>query len=170
MTEIRQKEIFTEWLNKYKSLLFKVVRSYATTRTDQDDLFQEICIQVWKSVPAFKEESAVTTWLYRISLNTALKWMQKEKKYYKNISGIKNSELLHEDNTEQSDERLNWLYKEITRLDMVDRSLTLLMLDGFSYKEMGHILGITESNAGVKIHRIKQLLIKKSKEYNHHGI
>ena len=70
----------------------------------------------------------------------------------------------------QPDERLTWLYEEIYRLDEIDRSVTLLLLDGFSYKEMASILGISESNVGVKINRIKKQLITKSKKYDHHGI
>jgi len=70
----------------------------------------------------------------------------------------------------QVDERLTWLYEEIHKLDEIDRSVTLLLLDGFSYKEMASILGITESNVGVKINRIKKQLISKSKKYDHHGI
>lgn len=170
MTEYRQKVTFTEWLEKYRALLFKVVRAYAFTKTDQDDLFQEICIQVWQSIPAFKEDSAVTTWLYRISLNTALKWRRKEQKHNKSTSGLEDSGLLHMESTDQVDKRLEWLYEEIVRLNKVDRSLTLLLLDGFSYKEMADILGITESNVGVKIHRIKQYLITQSEKYEHHGI
>jgi len=68
------------------------------------------------------------------------------------------------------DERLDWLYEEIGKLGKIDRSLCLLMLDGFNYREMSDILGLTESNVGVKIHRIKKHLINKSEEYEHHGI
>jgi RNA polymerase sigma-70 factor, ECF subfamily len=68
------------------------------------------------------------------------------------------------------DERLTWLYEEVYRLDEIDRSTTLLMLEGFSYKEMADILGISESHVGVKINRIKKHLILKSKKYDNHGI
>ena len=77
MSEKEQKQIFEEWLAKHKSLLFKVARSFAFTHGDQDDLFQEISIQVWRSVLKFKEQSAVSTWLYRIALNTAGKSLLK---------------------------------------------------------------------------------------------
>jgi RNA polymerase sigma-70 factor, ECF subfamily len=70
----------------------------------------------------------------------------------------------------QTDERLTWLYEEIYKLDAIDRSISLLLLDGFSYKEMASILGITESNVGVKINRIKKHLITKSKKIENHGI
>ena len=82
MTEKKQKYIFEEWLDQHRVLIFKVVRAYAFTPMDQDDLFQEITIQVWHSIPGFRQESSVITWLYRISLNTAIKWVKKERKHY----------------------------------------------------------------------------------------
>ena len=74
MNEGEQQQIFNTWLGQYKALLFKVVRAYAFTEFDRDDLFQEITIQVWHSIPKFRRESAVSTWLYRVSLNTAIRW------------------------------------------------------------------------------------------------
>ena len=166
MTEKEQKQIFEEWLSQHKALVFKIVRAYAFTVMDQDDLFQEIIIQTWHSIPAFRRESSVTTWLYRISLNTAIKWTKKERKHYQSetIDGAKH---ILEVSRKQPDERLSWLYEEIYKLDEIDRSITLLLLDGFSYKEMAAILGITESNVGVKINRIKKQLISKSKKHDH---
>lgn len=169
MTEKNQQHIFETWLYNYKALIFKVVRVYAFTPMDRDDLFQEIAIQVWHSIPTFREESAVTTWLYRISLNTAIKWIKKERKQVQ-AEGLENVQHILQEHTMQMDERLSWLYEEIHKLDEIDRSLTLLMLDDFSYKEMAGILGISESNVGVKINRIKKHLITKSKKYDHHGI
>ena len=167
MTEKEQLDILEEWLKLYKGLIFKVVRTY--TVADHDDLFQEIIIQVWHSVPAFRQESSVTTWLYRIALNTAIKWTKKEKKYA-GAETLDNVQHLLQDNRIQIDERLTWLYGEIYKLDEIDRSVALLLLEGFSYKEMSAMLGISESNVGVKINRIKKQLIAKSKKYESHGI
>jgi RNA polymerase sigma-70 factor, ECF subfamily len=169
VTEKNQQHIFENWLDKHKALIFKVVRAYAFTAMDQDDLFQEITIQVWHSIPLFRQESSVTTWLYRISLNTAIKWVKKERKHYE-AETLDNVRHILQESRIQIDERLVWLYEEIYRLDEIDRSITLLLLDNFSYKEMAGILGITESNVGVKINRIKKYLISKSKKYDHHGI
>lgn len=170
MTDIQQKVIFENWLNQYKALLFKVVRVYAFTADDQDDLFQEITIQMWRSVPQFKEESKVSTWLYRISINTALNWKRKEKKHSEGRKGVDEIEHILKEASTESDERLDWLYEEISRLNSIDKSLTLLLLDGYNYKEMSNILGITESNVGVRINRIKKHLITKSEKINNHGI
>ena len=169
MSEKEQQQIFEDWLSQHKALIFKIVRAYTFTVMEQDDLFQEIIIQVWHSIPAFRRESSVTTWLYRISLNTAIKWTKKERKHSQSetIDGVKH---ILEESRMSTDERLTWLYEEIYKLDEIDRSVTLLLLDGFSYKEMASILGITESNIGVKINRIKKQLISKSKKYDHHGI
>ncbi|ELR68458.1 RNA polymerase ECF-type sigma factor [Fulvivirga imtechensis AK7] len=164
MTEQQQTETLQKWMKDHQPLFFKVVRAYAFTRADQDDLFQEVAIQVWRSIPGFREQSAVSTWLYRIALNTAMKWTRRELKHRQGT--YDHVEYLLQQNIQQEDSRLAWLYEQITHLNEIDRSLTLLLLDGFSYKEMSEILGISESNIGIKIHRIKQHLISKSKDYN----
>ena len=169
MTEKEHEHIFEGWLKQCKGLIFKVVRAYAFTAMDQDDLFQEIIIQVWRSVPTFRQESSVITWIYRISLNTAINWARKERKHSQ-VETLEHAEHILQEGGLKIDERLTWLYEEIYKLDEIDRSLTLLMLDGFSYKEMAFILGITESNVGVKINRIKKQLITKSKKHDHYGI
>jgi RNA polymerase sigma-70 factor (ECF subfamily) len=122
---------------------------------------------VWKSVPAFRGESAVSTWVYRISINAALSWVRKEGRHraMENIEGV----VLRE-GVVVVDERLDWLYAEIHRMDEIDRSIALLLLEGFSYKEMAVVLGITESNVGVKINRIKKRLIAKSVKKDMYGI
>src|SRR5439155_904905 len=127
----------------HKVLLFKVIRSYAFTAMDQDDLFQEITIQVWHSIPSFRNESSVTTWLYRIALNTAIKWVHKERKHNQ-ADSLDHAEHILQEN-QPADEQLAWLYHEIYKLDVIDRSILLLLLDGFSYKHMADVLGITET-------------------------
>ena len=162
MDSIKQEEIFQEWLAGYKALFFKFVRAYAFTKADQDDLFQEICLQVWKSIPNFRNESAISTWLYRVTMNTALSWVRKGKKHA-NSKPIDGYEPVV--TTYQGDgDRLEWLYEQIAQLNKVDRALCLLMLDGFNYKEMSSMLGISSNNVGVKINRIKKKLIEKSKK------
>ncbi|MEQ8242254.1 sigma-70 family RNA polymerase sigma factor [Fulvivirga sp.] len=170
MTENEQHQTFDQWIKKYRALLFKVVRVYAHTPADQDDLFQEIAIQVYRSVPNFRSESAESTWLYRIALNTAMRWSTREKKHTHGHNPVEDYEYLLKASSTEKDERLDWLYDEISRFDEVDRSITLLLLDGLSYKEMSDVVGISESNIGVKIHRIKKLLTEKSKKYDYHGV
>jgi RNA polymerase sigma-70 factor (ECF subfamily) len=169
VTEQQQNDILEDWISRYKALIFKIVRSYAFTVMDREDLFQEITLQVWRSIPAFREECAVTTWLYRVALNTAIRFSQKEKKRTDRNSLDDAHHVLIETETAR-DDRLAWLYDEISKLDEIDRSITLLMLDDFSYREMATVIGITESNIGVRINRIKKYLTEKSKKYDHYGI
>jgi RNA polymerase sigma-70 factor (ECF subfamily) len=161
MTESEQNSVFEQWLAQHKGLLFKVIRAYAFTSQDREDLFQEIALQVWRSIPMFRQESAVTTWLYRIALNIGIKWTLKTQRYQALNQPMQDFSPVLKEMT-QSDPRLAWLYEQIAQLDPIDRSLTLLMLDGYSYKEMAKMLGISESNVGVKINRVKKELIRKS--------
>ncbi|HUP10804.1 MAG TPA: sigma-70 family RNA polymerase sigma factor [Niastella sp.] len=170
MTFQEQGYIFNQWIDQHKALIFKIVRAYGITATNQDDLFQEISIQIWRSVPAFRNESAVNTWIYRIAINTAISWVTRERKYRKINDAVDHMPDVLTHSHKAEDEQLTWLYKAIHSLDEIDRSLALLLLDGFSYKEMAIILGITVSNVGVKINRIKKQLILQSKKSSDHGI
>ncbi len=165
MKQTEQHHIFEEWLNQYRALLFKIVRAYAYNADDQDDLFQDISLQIWKSIPSFKGNSSPSTWLYRISLNTAIRWSGKQKKHQDGRQEIGDVSHILRANEEAVDERIAWLYDEIKLMNEIDRSLTLMLLDGFSYKEMADMIGISESNIGVKIHRIKKQLVTRSEKY-----
>lgn len=157
---------FDTWLRTHSGVLFKVVRAYAFTPEDRDDLFQEIALQVWHAVPTYREEAAVTTFLYRIALYVALGWSRREKKHRRGRRPLDDAPLT----TLPRDDRLDWVYDRIAALNPVDRSLMLLLLDGFSYREMAAILGISESNVGVKISRIKKRLSRQSTEAFNHGL
>ena len=122
---------------------------------------------MYRSVPNFKGSSAVSTWLYRIALNTAIKWSTKEKKHLDGHQEVDKVGHILEAKDEPVDERITWLYDQIKLFNEIDRSLTLLLLDGYSYKEMSQMMGISESNIGVKIHRIKKQLVNNSKQYEY---
>ena len=169
MTEENQQQVFKDWLNRYQALIFKVVRAYTTVPADRDDLFQEICLQLWQSVPGFRGDSAVSTWIYRIAFRTAMTWQKKARRdrdravEYADQQPVLQPAML-------PDDRLEWLFKEINRLDEVDKSLALLLLDGCSYREMAAVLGISESNVGVKIYRIIKELTARAKILEANGI
>jgi RNA polymerase sigma-70 factor (ECF subfamily) len=170
MDESEQKRIFDEWLNQHKGLFFKVVRAFAFNLHDQDDLFQEISIQIWHSIPNFRGDSSVSTWIYRVALYAATAWSRQERKHHDNkqpLAGIEHTLL---QSRQMADGRPDWLYEQIAQLNEIDRSLILLLLEGFNYQEMAAILGISESNVGVKIHRIKKHLAQKSQEMIQNGV
>jgi len=156
--------IFADWLASHKGILFKVVHAYAFEHADRQDLFQEIVIQIWHSVDAFRGDSSVPTWMYRVALNTAIAWTRKENRHQRGKQPLEIVEGLLTTSSEARDPRVEWLYQQIAQLKDVDRSVALLLLDGFSYKEIAAIVGITESNVGVKINRIKSALAGKRAE------
>ncbi len=169
MHEHEQKQIFDDWLKQHKGILFKIVRAYAFNAHDHEDLFQEITLQLWRSIPEFRGEAKASTWIYRVALYAASAWTRREKKQppTEPLAAVEQTLTMM---AQPSDARVDWLYEQIAQLDPIDRSVCLLMLEGFSYKEMAEMLGISESNVGVKIHRIKQRLVGKSREGVQHGI
>lgn len=164
MTEEQQDRIFQAWLSEHKGILFKVIRSFAQHAEDREDLFQEVSLQLWRSVPKFKAESKASTWVYRLALNQAIKWSTKEQRRPAHEHKEEFAKLLYQQ--EVYDPRLDWLYEQIHQLEQTDRSICLMMLDGFSYKEIGDVVGISENYVGVKVNRIKEKLTKRSKNLN----
>ena len=159
-----QQRVFDQWLSSHEGLFYKVVRAYAFTPQDQEDLFQEIATRVWRSIPSFRGDAAVATWIYRVALNTAITWSQAERRQREGKQSLDGEPPLKLRPSPTVDPRVEWLYEQIRQLSEVDRSLTLLLLDGFSYKEMASMLGMTENYVGVKINRIKAHLTSKSRE------
>ncbi len=158
-----QTATFKRWLTEHKGLIFKVVRANAFVPQDQEDLFQEITSQLWRSITSFKKESSETTWIYRVAFFSAMSWNRKEHRHRKGKSALDGAMPNAEFSPEKRDPRLEWLYDQINQMPMIDRSLTLLLLDGYRYKEIGSILGISESNVGVRLNGIKKTLTLKSK-------
>ncbi|ATC65590.1 RNA polymerase subunit sigma-70 [Nibricoccus aquaticus] len=170
MNDDQQRQIFDWWVKEHRGLLFKIVHAYAFSAHDRDDLFQEIITQVWNSIPRFRGESRVTTWLYRVALNSSLSWTRKERRHRGRTEVLDEHAPVLREPVPPQNRRLEWLHEEIAKMDHVDRSLTLLLLEGCSYREMADILGVSENNIGVKINRLKARLIEKSKETTAHEL
>src|SRR5688500_12030764 len=165
MHDSERERIFGEWLANHRGILFKVVHAYAFEHGDRQDLFQEIVIQVWRSVDAFRGESSVPTWMYRVALNTAIAWTRKEGRHRQGREPFEGMEgLLTTPSSDGRDPRVEWLYHQIAQLKDVGRSVALLLLDGFSHREIAATVGLSESNVGVKINRIKSALAGKRVE------
>lgn len=149
----------------------KVVRGCAAAPQDQEDLFQNVLLQLWSSIPIYRGEAKETTWIYRVAFNTALAWRRGERRRRE-----KNEALLKLDLSPQAQpshldslpekEVVEQLYAAIRHLPKVDASLALMHLDGLSYQEMGAVLGISENYIGVKLNRIRTQLAEKLKGAN----
>lgn len=163
-----QKRIFNKWLSEHRGIIFKVVRVYSNTRHDNEDLFQEIAVQLWNSIPNFRNGCSETTWIYRVAFYSASSWAHKERRRRETREQLEQAQPFLNEGSSLHSERLDWLYEQIARLQEPDRSLALLLLDGFRYREIAEIVGLSESNVGVRICRIKKSLTQTlSQETTH---
>lgn len=158
------KEKFVAEIDDNKGIIFKVCNIYCRTSEDKEDLFQDIVLQLWRSYSSFKGESKFSTWMYRIAINTAITRLRKEtKKEKKFLENIEESKLPIYDSSEEYD-RMDLIYQAIDRLSEVEKAIIILYIDECTYKEMSEIIGISESNIGFKLNRIK-IKLKKIIEY-----
>lgn len=153
-------ENFVNIINDHRALIYKVCRLYCSDPDDQKDLFQEIILQVWKSLGGFRQESSLSTWMYRVALNTAITHFKKERRYGNRVSLV-GIEIPDIGNSENNEELLGELFKAIEDLDKIDKSIILLYLEEKSYDEISKIVGLSKSNVGVRINRIKMKLSKR---------
>jgi RNA polymerase sigma-70 factor (ECF subfamily) len=160
----KQEKIFRQWFGEYKKLIFKVVKTYADRSQDKDDLFQEILLQLWSSIPNFQGSAKETTWIYRVALNTALVWKRtekrKRKRYRTEFLDIQKMPQSKGDFDELSQNQhvLDQVYDSIKQLPKSESSIVLLYLDGLTYDEMADVLGTSKSNVGVRLNRTKKKL------------
>ena len=171
MTSQEHETVFRRWLDQHIGLMMKVVRGCAAAPQDQEDLFQDVLLQVWSSVPAFRGEAKETTWIYRVAFNTALAWRRGERRRregyerFLKIGSAPQVQPSHADSL-PNEELVEALYSAIRQLPKVDASLALMHLDGLSYQDMGEVLGISENYIGVKLNRIRKQLAEQLKGQN----
>ncbi|MBW1657839.1 RNA polymerase sigma factor [Flavobacterium quisquiliarum] len=153
------KEKEQEFLNRiesHKGILYKVSKMYMDNHDDQQDLFQEIVCQLWKSYDTFRNESQFSTWMYRVAINTAIVFLRKEKRKVDKYEIA--SENIKEDESDShiKESQLDHFYKAVQKLEKIDKAIIFYQLEGFSHKEIGENLGISEGNARVKLNRAKE--------------
>lgn len=135
-------------------VLHRIARAFATG-ADRQDLLQELLLSLWRAAPAFRGESAETTFIYRVAHNRALTWRRGESQRRKRQADY---ERLYVEEGAAEDPLLNRLYDAIRQLPPLDRSLTLLSLEGQSYAEIAAIHGLSESNVGARLTRARTKL------------
>jgi len=147
-------------IEKHKGVLYKVSRMYMDNTEDQEDLFQEIVLQLWKSYDQFRGDSQFSTWMYRVAINTAMVFLKKEKRKSMTTAYETEMDIAAEEYTHEKDTQLEYFYKAVHELNTVEKALIFLFLEGQSHKEIGKNLGLTEVNARVKLNRTKEKLQK----------
>jgi len=161
---VKLEQEFLSLIDKHKGILYKVAKMYMDDVEDQHDLMQEITLQLWKSYGRFEGNAQFSTWMYRVSLNTALTYFKQEKKKTEKYTFLENIDRVEEQDSGEKETQLELFYRAVHELNKVEKALIFLFLEGQSHKEIGENLGITEGNARVKLNRTKdklQIIIKK---------
>ncbi len=141
-------------------IIRKLCRAYTDVQEDFEDYVQEVCYQLWKSMGSFRGESKKSTWVYRVTLNVCLTMIKKQKRLTIIATEDKDIQKAIEINSEDDSqaEQIKILYASITQLSPIDRSIIMLYLDKLTHSEISEILGLSTSNVGVRINRIKRKL------------
>lgn len=153
-----KEEEFVGIIKKNEGIIFKITTFYTDNKDDQQDLYQDIVYQLWKSFDSFRGEAKISTWMYRIALNTALTRVKKKKRQGYSVS-IEKVVLEQTENYDpEFENRLKLLYSHIGRLNVLEKGIMLLLLEGKKYEEIAEITGLSPSNVGTRISRIKEKL------------
>lgn len=149
---------FLSLIKEHQGIIHKICRLYRDSKEDREDLFQEITFQLWKGIPAFKGDAQISTWMYRIALNTAIATFRKKK------PAIEYTLVLPDLPEEQPNEELalrhERLFATLNLLDDGEKAIITLYLEELSYQQIAEIIGINENYVGVKLNRIKNKLQK----------
>ena len=144
-------------IKRHEGLIYKITRLYADGVDSQKDLYQEIIFQLWKGYKNFRGNAKISTWMYRVALNTALMHLKKKKRRGHSVS-LDDIILKQEQYDPISEERLKVLYAHIKKLGDVDRGIIFLFLEGKRYEDIGAIMGFSTTNVGTRMARIKEKL------------
>ena len=155
---------FEKDITEHELLLLKVCHIYAYTAVDRQDLFQEIVIQLWKAYPNFKGNSKLSTWMYRVAINTAITGLRRKKDFIISYEPSSLPTQISDNNSSANEDQLQVLYKAIEQLNQIEKAIVMLYMEERSYDEMEEILGITQGNLRVKMNRIKEKLRQLTKE------
>jgi RNA polymerase sigma-70 factor (ECF subfamily) len=156
MTTAALQNAFEVLVEEHKRILYKISHAYCRNPDDRDDLVQEMAVQLWRSFPSFDGRCRFSTWMYRVALNVAISFWRRERTRTRHVVASGENLLESAEAAGAENEDIRSLYRFIGDLDPLHRALALLYLDGNSYQEIAEVLGITESNVGTRIGRLKQ--------------
>ncbi len=155
---MQNKQQFIDVIKENEGIIYKVARIYSLSKEDQKDLYQEIIYQLWKSFESFKGDSKISTWMYRVALNTSIAHLKQQKNNSHKVSIYDLPIQLVDEPDTLMEERTALLYAQIKALNEVDKAIILLFLEEKSYDEMARITGLSTTNIGTRLGRIKQKL------------
>lgn len=157
-----EKEFMTV-IREYDRVIYKVCYMYTSPNAPLNDLYQDVVLNLWRAYTKFRNECKISTWIYRIALNTCISFIRKEKNVPELISLTYQVDWVSERRDPQND-MIRQLYRMINQLGQLDKSIILLYLEEKSYEEISEITGLTITNVATKLNRIKEKLRKMKKE------
>ena len=163
---VNTEQEFLSVIKEYERVIYKVCYLYTSRNATLNDLYQDVVLNLWRAYPKFRGECKISTWIYRIALNTCISFIRKEKNVPEIVTLTPyESEWM----TEEQDSfqlMLKELYYLIGQLGQLDKSIILLYLEEKSYEEISEITGLTVTNVATKLNSIKEKLrkMKKSNE------
>ena len=153
--DIKEQE-FSRMVRENKSTIYTVCYMFSNDADEVSDLFQETLINLWKGFESFRNESKLSTWIYRVAMNTCISADRKKRWQGSKVPLSMNINLY--DDEDHETKQVRQLHERIQRLDLVDRALVMMWLEGMSYEEIADVVGISVKNVGVKLVRIKEKL------------
>jgi RNA polymerase sigma-70 factor, ECF subfamily len=151
---------FIALIKEHQGLIHKVCILYETDRDARNDLFQEIVLQLWKSIHTFRGDSKITTWMYRIALNTAISGLRKRKRSLTTEELEERHFNIMDYGTDDHEENIQKLHQCIRQLSEIERGMIMMALDEVPYEEIAETIGITQNNVRVRMNRIREKLRK----------
>lgn len=154
---------FERMVRENRSTIYTVCYMFSNDQDEVADLFQEVLINLWKSLPSFEERGDVRSWIYRVSLNVCIS-LDRKKQRHKTVPLTMDINPYEETETNQNSRQMDMLRQRIARLGQYDRAIILLWLENMSYEEIAAIMGITVKNVSVRLYRIKEELKNMSNQ------
>jgi RNA polymerase sigma factor (sigma-70 family) len=155
---VNKKEMFLSAIKASEGSIYKIASVYTNDIEDRNDLVQEIIYQLWRSFETFDHRSALNTWIYRVAMNVAVYHLKASKKRVATVSI--DEQLLNAADIDHADEDERWrrLKQHIDKLNLLEKGIVILYLEEKSYEEIAEIVGISVTNVGTKLTRIKEKL------------
>ena len=156
--DVKEQE-FSKMVREQKSTIYTVCYMFSNDEDEVSDLFQETLINLWKGYESFRHESKLSTWIYSVAMNTCISADRKKRRQGTKVPLSMDIDLYNDEDHETK--QVRQLHERIQRLDLIDRALVMMWLEGMNYDEIADVIGISVKNVGVKLVRIKEKLKQK---------
>ena len=160
-----QKE-FLKILSAYQGIIHKVNQVYFKSKIDKEDNFQEVVYQLWRSFPSLQNKEKPASWIYAVAINTSISKVRQDSRieFCETSDSALNIAAATPNEQQEQNENYQRLINALYKLNEIDKSIMLLYMEDYSYEEIAEIVGMSSSNIGMKIHRLKNRLQKQLKK------